>query len=299
MFARVAFGDHLAAVLLDGLLDVPEASVIQAADRERAILGAEQLIQRSAQLASAALQHHDRVARLFHFLQVMRCHQDRGAALCTFAQDVEHDAGAERVQARGGFVQQQHLGVAEQRCRQREPFLHAGAVGAHQPTPGSAKFKPREQGLGAVVGNPVGQSEFAAIPLQELAARERAERQRPLGLIREPLAQRARARDFAEAIAIANDTPYGLTAGVYSRSPANLERARRDLDAGSVYLNRGITGALVSRQPFGGFKMSGVGSKAGGPEYLLQFCVAATVTENTMRRGFAPTRSTGDGRRQA
>ena len=75
-----------------------------------------------------------------------------------------------------------------------------------------------------------------------------------------------RARDFAEAIAIANDTPYGLTAGVYSRSPANLERARRDLDAGNVYLNRGITGALVARQPFGGFKMSGVGSKAGGPE---------------------------------
>jgi hypothetical protein len=90
---------------------------------------------------------------------------------------------------------------------------------------------------------------------------------------------------------------YALTAGVFSRSPANLERARRDLEAGNVYLNRGITGALVARQPFGGYRMSGIGSKAGGPDYLLQFTVPRTVTENTLRRGFAPTRPSGDGRR--
>jgi RHH-type proline utilization regulon transcriptional repressor/proline dehydrogenase/delta 1-pyrroline-5-carboxylate dehydrogenase len=107
-----------------------------------------------------------------------------------------------------------------------------------------------------------------------------------------------RAKDFSAAIAIANGTDYALTAGVFSRSPANLERARRDLEAGNVYLNRGITGALVSRQPFGGYRMSGIGSKAGGPDYLLQFTVPRTVTENTLRRGFAPTRPAGDGRRQ-
>ena len=90
---------------------------------------------------------------------------------------------------------------------------------------------------------------------------------------------------------------YALTAGVFSRSPANLERARRDLEAGNVYFNRGITGALVARQPFGGYRMSGIGSKAGGPDYLLQFTVPRTVTENTLRRGFAPTRPSGDGRR--
>jgi RHH-type proline utilization regulon transcriptional repressor/proline dehydrogenase/delta 1-pyrroline-5-carboxylate dehydrogenase len=57
---------------------------------------------------------------------------------------------------------------------------------------------------------------------------------------------------------------------------------------GNLYLNRQITGALVARQPFGGSRMSGVGSKAGGPDYLLQFMDARTVTENTMRRGFTP-----------
>ncbi|HWL74159.1 MAG TPA: aldehyde dehydrogenase family protein, partial [Burkholderiaceae bacterium] len=66
------------------------------------------------------------------------------------------------------------------------------------------------------------------------------------------------------------------------------DRARRELMVGNLYLNRGITGALVGRQPFGGFKMSGIGSKAGGPDYLLQFVLPRTVTENTMRRGFAP-----------
>ena len=57
---------------------------------------------------------------------------------------------------------------------------------------------------------------------------------------------------------------------------------------GNLYINRGITGALVGRQPFGGFKLLGVGSKAGGPDYLLQFVEPRVITENTMRRGFAP-----------
>ena len=97
-----------------------------------------------------------------------------------------------------------------------------------------------------------------------------------------------RARDFDHAIELANGTAYALTAGIYSRSPARLRQAAERLAAGNVYVNRGITGALVNRQPFGGFRMSGIGSKAGGPEYLLQFTVPRTVTENTMRRGFAP-----------
>jgi RHH-type proline utilization regulon transcriptional repressor/proline dehydrogenase/delta 1-pyrroline-5-carboxylate dehydrogenase len=55
-----------------------------------------------------------------------------------------------------------------------------------------------------------------------------------------------------------------------------------------IYLNRGITGAMVERQPFGGFKLSGIGTKAGGPDYLLQFVIPINITENTFRRGFAP-----------
>jgi RHH-type proline utilization regulon transcriptional repressor/proline dehydrogenase/delta 1-pyrroline-5-carboxylate dehydrogenase len=97
-----------------------------------------------------------------------------------------------------------------------------------------------------------------------------------------------RAADFDEAMATVNRSAFALTGGVFSRSPKHLDRARRELMAGNVYLNRGITGALVGRQPFGGFRLSGIGSKAGGPDYLLQFVIPRTVTEHTMRRGFAP-----------
>jgi RHH-type proline utilization regulon transcriptional repressor/proline dehydrogenase/delta 1-pyrroline-5-carboxylate dehydrogenase len=97
-----------------------------------------------------------------------------------------------------------------------------------------------------------------------------------------------KARDFSHALEIANGTKYALTGGVFSRSPANLKRARAEFEVGNLYLNRGITGALVERQPFGGYKMSGIGSKAGGPDYLLQFLIPVNITENTLRRGFAP-----------
>lgn len=97
-----------------------------------------------------------------------------------------------------------------------------------------------------------------------------------------------RAKDFDQAIEWANATRFALTGGVFSRSPGHLERCRREFRVGNLYINRGCTGAIVGRQPFGGFKMSGVGSKAGGPDYLLQFMDPRTVTENTMRRGFVP-----------
>jgi RHH-type proline utilization regulon transcriptional repressor/proline dehydrogenase/delta 1-pyrroline-5-carboxylate dehydrogenase len=103
-----------------------------------------------------------------------------------------------------------------------------------------------------------------------------------------PVLSILRAKTFDEAIEIANSTRFALTGGVFSRSPSHLEKARRAFRVGNLYLNRGITGALVERQPFGGFRMSGVGSKAGGPDYLLQFMDPRAVTENTMRRGFAP-----------
>ncbi len=97
-----------------------------------------------------------------------------------------------------------------------------------------------------------------------------------------------KAHDLDEAFKLANSTNYALTGGVYSRSPKNLARARRELRVGNLYLNRPITGALVQRHPFGGYKMSGIGSKAGGHDYLLQFLIPLAVSENTLRRGFAP-----------
>jgi RHH-type proline utilization regulon transcriptional repressor/proline dehydrogenase/delta 1-pyrroline-5-carboxylate dehydrogenase len=97
-----------------------------------------------------------------------------------------------------------------------------------------------------------------------------------------------RASSFGEALALANDTDYALTAGVLSRSPGHIARAAAELRAGNVYVNRTTTGAVVGRQPFGGYGLSGAGTKAGGPDYLLQFVDPRVVTENTLRQGFAP-----------
>ena len=96
-----------------------------------------------------------------------------------------------------------------------------------------------------------------------------------------------RADDFEHAMALANETDYALTAGVFSRSPVHIRRAAEGLRAGNVYVNRGITGARVGRQPFGGYGLSGMGAKAGSPDYLLQFVEPRVVTENTIRQGFA------------
>ena len=101
-----------------------------------------------------------------------------------------------------------------------------------------------------------------------------------------------RSDGFEQSLEIANGTAYALTGGLYSRSPRHIEQAQRRFRVGNLYINRKITGALVDRQPFGGFKMSGIGSKAGGPDYLLQFVLPRTITENTLRRGFAPDRAT-------
>jgi RHH-type proline utilization regulon transcriptional repressor/proline dehydrogenase/delta 1-pyrroline-5-carboxylate dehydrogenase len=103
-----------------------------------------------------------------------------------------------------------------------------------------------------------------------------------------PILAVMKASSFQDALTLANSTAYALTGGVYSRSPANLELARQQFDVGNLYLNRPITGALVGRQPFGGHRLSGVGAKAGGEEYLMQFVVARVVSEQTLRRGFAP-----------
>ncbi|MDZ8105547.1 MAG: L-glutamate gamma-semialdehyde dehydrogenase [Nostoc sp. DedQUE12a] len=97
-----------------------------------------------------------------------------------------------------------------------------------------------------------------------------------------------RVKDFPEALAVANGTNYALTGGLYSRTPSHIQQAETEFEVGNLYINRTITGAIVARQPFGGFKLSGVGSKAGGPDYLLQFLEPRAVTENIQRQGFAP-----------
>ncbi|MSR17836.1 MAG: aldehyde dehydrogenase family protein [Phycisphaerales bacterium] len=139
---------------------------------------------------------------------------------------------------------------------------------------------PVPAGLAQRVGKPfIGPTIFSAVKADQALAREE---------IFGPVLAVMKARDFDEALAIANAPEYRLTGGLYSRQPSHLERAKRDFHVGNLYLNRSITGALVGRQPFGGFGMSGTGSKAGGRDYLLHFLDARACCENAMRRGFAP-----------
>jgi RHH-type proline utilization regulon transcriptional repressor/proline dehydrogenase/delta 1-pyrroline-5-carboxylate dehydrogenase len=103
-----------------------------------------------------------------------------------------------------------------------------------------------------------------------------------------PVLSVLRAADIAEAVTMALTTDYALTGGLFSRHPRHVAYVRERFQVGNLYINRGITGAIVGRQPFGGFALSGVGSQAGGPDYLLQFLLPRCVSENTLRRGFAP-----------
>jgi RHH-type transcriptional regulator, proline utilization regulon repressor / proline dehydrogenase / delta 1-pyrroline-5-carboxylate dehydrogenase len=125
----------------------------------------------------------------------------------------------------------------------------------------------------------VGPTIFTAVDPQSALAQEE---------IFGPVLAVMKAENFEEALEIANGTPYALTGGLYSRTPSHIEQAKAALEVGNLYINRSITGAIVARQPFGGYKLSGVGSKAGGPDYLLQFLEPRTVTENIQRQGFAP-----------
>jgi RHH-type proline utilization regulon transcriptional repressor/proline dehydrogenase/delta 1-pyrroline-5-carboxylate dehydrogenase len=100
-----------------------------------------------------------------------------------------------------------------------------------------------------------------------------------------PLVSVERVRDVDAACEAIEASPFALTAGLFSRDPATVERVTRRVPVGNLYVNRHITGAMVGRQPFGGNRRSGIGAKAGGPDYLLQFVEPRVVTENTMRHG--------------
>ena len=94
-----------------------------------------------------------------------------------------------------------------------------------------------------------------------------------------PVLAVAKAKDFEHALQLANDSEYGLTGAVYSKNRNKTERAKREFFVGNLYINRKCTGAMVGAHPFGGFNMSGTDSKAGGPDYLLQFVQAKSIAE--------------------
>jgi len=131
-----------------------------------------------------------------------------------------------------------------------------------------------ERLLGEDPGDPE-KGYFVPPTIFEVEQKSRVAREEIFG----PVLSVIEASDFDDALRIANDNPYGLTGGVYSKNREHLERARREFNAGNVYFNRKITGALVGVQPFGGFGMSGTDSKAGGPDYLPLHMLAKTVVE--------------------
>jgi RHH-type proline utilization regulon transcriptional repressor/proline dehydrogenase/delta 1-pyrroline-5-carboxylate dehydrogenase len=100
-----------------------------------------------------------------------------------------------------------------------------------------------------------------------------------------PLLAIERVRSVEHACDVVDGLPFALTGGLFARDPVTVRYVRDRTPVGNLYVNRGITGAMVGRQPFGGNRLSGTGTKAGGPDYLLHFVEPRAVTENTMRHG--------------
>jgi RHH-type proline utilization regulon transcriptional repressor/proline dehydrogenase/delta 1-pyrroline-5-carboxylate dehydrogenase len=100
-----------------------------------------------------------------------------------------------------------------------------------------------------------------------------------------PLVTLERVQSLEAACRVIERSPFGLTAGLFTRNPAHARSVERRSPVGNLYINRGITGAMVGRQPFGGNRLSGTGTKAGGPGYLSAFVEPRVFTENTMRHG--------------
>ena len=94
-----------------------------------------------------------------------------------------------------------------------------------------------------------------------------------------PILAVCKAKDFDEAIDIANNTEYGLTGAVISKNREHIEKAREDFFVGNLYFNRGCTAATVGYQPFGGYNMSGTCSKAGGPDFLTLHMQSKSIGE--------------------
>ena len=131
----------------------------------------------------------------------------------------------------------------------------------------------------------------AEVPDRRLVLRPRDRRRPARAVAGQPRGDlRAAAVDHAvrsveQACDVVDSLPFALTGGLFSRNPATVDRVTARVPVGNLYVNRAITGAMVGRQPFGGNRRSGIGAKAGGPDYLLQFTEPRVVTENTMRQG--------------
>ena len=202
--------------------------------------------------------------------------QKCSAAARVLAHEAVHDSLVERL---AGAVEVLAVGQAERFATEVPPVIEREAEERVERYAASAGSEGR---IAARAPEPADEGWFCAPTLAcDLDPGSRVLREEVFG----PLLTVEPVSDVEAACEVVRGLPFALTGGLFSRSPATVEAVARALPVGNLYVNRGITGAMVGRQPFGGNRRSGIGSKAGGPDYLLQFAEPRVLTENTMRHG--------------
>jgi 1-pyrroline-5-carboxylate dehydrogenase len=155
------------------------------------------------------------------------------------------------------------------------PVVNAGAMKTIQEYIAIGKEEGRLIAGGNAVETPEGGYYLEPTVIADIAPDARISQEEIFG----PVLALIRARDYDDALAIANNTEFGLTGAVYTNDQRKLDRARQEFHVGNLYFNRKCTGAMVGAHPFGGFNMSGTDSKAGGPDYLYLFTQAKSIAE--------------------
>jgi RHH-type proline utilization regulon transcriptional repressor/proline dehydrogenase/delta 1-pyrroline-5-carboxylate dehydrogenase len=191
-----------------------------------------------------------------------------------------HEAVAETLAERlAGAIEVLRVGQAEQFATEVPPVIEREA---QERVRRYAELAERDGRIAARAGAVPGDGWFCAPALAVgLPEDSPVNREEVFG----PLLSVSSVASVDEACDVVDSLPFALTGGLFSRNPATVERVAARLPVGNLYVNRGITGAMVGRQPFGGNRRSGIGAKAGGPDYLLQFTEPRVVTENSMRQG--------------
>jgi RHH-type transcriptional regulator, proline utilization regulon repressor / proline dehydrogenase / delta 1-pyrroline-5-carboxylate dehydrogenase len=202
--------------------------------------------------------------------------QKCSAAARVLCHEAIHDALVERL---AGAVEVLEVGQAEDLSIDVPPVIEEAAQARVQKYAAEAERTGR---IAARARNVPGDGWFAAPTLAtDLPAGSPVLGEEIFG----PLLAVERVRDVDEACDRVDASPFALTGGLFARNPDTVDHVVERSPVGNLYVNRAITGAMVARQPFGGNRLSGTGTKAGGPGYLLQFVEPRVVTENTMRHG--------------
>jgi 1-pyrroline-5-carboxylate dehydrogenase len=184
-----------------------------------------------------------------------------------------YDAFLEKLQARVSTIK---MGAAEKPENYMGPVISDSARRTIQEYIETGKREGRL--LPVNVAAPVAAAEGYFVPptvIADVDSKARIFQEEIFG----PVLAVTKARDFDHAMALANDSQYGLTGAIFSNVPEHVKRARSEFFVGNLYVNRKCTGAMVGAHPFGGFNMSGTDSKGGGPDYLLLFLQAKSIAE--------------------